>query len=283
MANEAEVQRYYAKTESRYGYRSVLRGVRHFGFYDPPERSLSMRQAQAEMERLIGHSLQLPAGSVVLDAGCGEGAVAHRLASEFGYHVVGIDIVEESIVRARSRPVPARGSTRFELRSFFDVSGLNTRFDGIYTIETLVHADEPDRVLSGFRKQLRPGGRLALFEYSMAAKELLPKPALKAFGLINSVAAMPAWWDFQVGSWEKRLRGLGYEQVLVRDLTDNMLPMVRRLRRLAFLPYFVARVAKKQHKLINAMSAVELYRYRRYWQYNAVTAVNPLVPSAQNW
>ncbi|KAK0741968.1 hypothetical protein B0T21DRAFT_408824 [Apiosordaria backusii] len=37
--------------------------------------------------------------------------------------------------------------------------------DGMYTMETFVHATEPEAVLAGFYGVLRPGGRIALFEY----------------------------------------------------------------------------------------------------------------------
>ena len=38
-------------------------------------------------------------------------------------------------------------------------------FDGIYTMETLVHSTDPLEVLKEFLRILKPGGRIALNEY----------------------------------------------------------------------------------------------------------------------
>ncbi|KAB8074182.1 hypothetical protein BDV29DRAFT_174117 [Aspergillus leporis] len=37
--------------------------------------------------------------------------------------------------------------------------------DGVYTIETVVHATDLDLVLSEFHRSLKPGGRTAFYEY----------------------------------------------------------------------------------------------------------------------
>lgn len=56
-----------------------------------------MEAAQIEMERLLGNTLNLPEGSLVLDAGCGYGPVARTLNEEFGYRVVGADLIHERL------------------------------------------------------------------------------------------------------------------------------------------------------------------------------------------
>jgi len=100
---------------------------------------------------LIG-TLDLEKGSKVLDAGCGAGYVAIHLAT-VGYRVHGIDLVDHHIVKAR-RNVETRGlegkitvtnSDYHHLDAFADDS-----FDGAYTMETFVHATEPEIAAAEF-------------------------------------------------------------------------------------------------------------------------------------
>jgi SAM-dependent methyltransferase len=100
---ERRVRRYFLKPESRILYRLFLRGTKHFGYYPPGSRRLSMASAMRMMEDKLGTTLKLPPGSRVLDAGCGEGDVAIRMATRFGLHVDGVDLLEFSLDKARKK------------------------------------------------------------------------------------------------------------------------------------------------------------------------------------
>jgi hypothetical protein len=80
---------YYHKPESRLSYRLLLGGTKHYGFYPAGSRRLSMARAMRLMEDKLGVTLDLPPGSRVLDAGCGQGDVAVRLATRFDLEVDG--------------------------------------------------------------------------------------------------------------------------------------------------------------------------------------------------
>ena len=74
------LRRCYHRTESRWGYRLLLGGTKHFGYYDRPGFACGLTRAMRRMEDRLGTALDLPAGSSVLDAGCGMGSVALRLS-----------------------------------------------------------------------------------------------------------------------------------------------------------------------------------------------------------
>ncbi|MBN1154254.1 class I SAM-dependent methyltransferase [candidate division KSB1 bacterium] len=58
-------------------------------------------------------SLELPADQTrILDLGCGKGAVSVRIASQFGYNVVGIDAMEPFLVVAREKAADYKVSHR---------------------------------------------------------------------------------------------------------------------------------------------------------------------------
>ena len=92
------LQNYYEGFESRIGYRLVLGGTRHFGYYKPGTYwPFSIGKALRTMEDKLIDILGLKEGSKVLDAGCGVGHVAIHLAQN-GFYVQGIDFVEPTLV-----------------------------------------------------------------------------------------------------------------------------------------------------------------------------------------
>ena len=72
---QQQVIAYYRRLESRLGYTLLLGGTKHFGWYPPGSERLPMRAALTLMEDRLGRALDLPRAALVLDAGCGRGAV----------------------------------------------------------------------------------------------------------------------------------------------------------------------------------------------------------------
>jgi sterol 24-C-methyltransferase len=145
-------------------------------------------------------------------------------------------------------------------------------------METLVHALDSRAVLAQFHRVLRPGGRLVLFEYSLAPRRLLTARQRQAFDAIIDGAAMHSLPTFVHGCFPALLQAAGFEQVAVQDVTERMLPMLRRLARRFWLPYQLSRALGMRHQVVNAMSAVESWRHRAVWRYNIVTAAKPRAP-----
>ena len=273
--NVTEVIRYYNKMESRLGYEVFLHGTKHFGLYRPGDSAWNWAAALRRMEDRLAQELALPRGSLVLDAGCGVGDVADHLAGEYGLKVTGIDILDFNIKLAKQRAVrrDLQGMVSFQNMSYADLRFADQSFDGVYTVETLVHAADADAVLEAFHRVLRSDGRLVMLEYSHTSESSLPKRASDAFRKVNEVAAMPSFQRFEHGLLEQLIQKAGFSSVTVQDITRQMLPMVKCFDLLARLPYAVARALHQEEKLINGMSAVEFWRYRDYFRYNIYTAI----------
>src|SRR5216684_3063976 len=101
MEPQKKVIRYYSKKESRWGYSLLLKGIRHFGYYPEGRENISMRDAQVLMIEKLAEKLNLRRGSLLLDAGCGEGFVAMYLATKYGFMVQGVDLLDFSIEKAK--------------------------------------------------------------------------------------------------------------------------------------------------------------------------------------
>ncbi|HEV2344808.1 MAG TPA: methyltransferase domain-containing protein [Actinocrinis sp.] len=272
-----EIWRYYDRTESRIGYSVLLGGTKHFGWYEKGQSKWRFSPAMRRMENVLGEKLDLPAGSEVLDAGCGVGDVARAMASRFGLRVTGIDILDFNLAEAiaRSDKLGLRERTRFQWGDYHDLEFADESFDGVYTMETFVHSAEPEKALSEFFRVLRPGGRLVMFEYSRTPEDQLSPEANRAFEQVCELGAMPAWHELNHGDLEVLLAKTGFTVETVADVTEKMLPMLHAFAIIGRAPYFALRKLGHVEKAVNAMSGVETYRYREAWRYNIYTAVKP--------
>lgn len=84
----------------------------------------------------------LPAGSTVLDIGCGTGRVARLLANRAG-HITGIDYDAKSIETAQQRCPP---NVRFEVGDARELP--DDSYDAVLLTHVLEHLDDPVAVLS---------------------------------------------------------------------------------------------------------------------------------------
>lgn len=273
-----EVRSYYGKRESRWGYRVLLGGNRHFGYYEPGQH-ISMKAAQRQMELFLGRHLDLPAESDVLDAGCGEGHVAITLAQHFGFRVQGIDLLPDSIHRAVNNTHNAGldEQVTFHVGDYSHIDAPDGSFDGVYTMETLVHAPDYKAALAEFFRILKPGGHLVLIEYSIPNLDQMPDGTEKKrqFYLINRRAAMHSLPYFVHGSFPQILADAGFIGMKSINIVDNIVPMLRRFYQLAIVPFTVLRWLHREDRFVNGRSSVYGYKYRSDFGYNIVTAVKP--------
>jgi sterol 24-C-methyltransferase len=268
------VTKYYSKKESRIGYSLLLKGTKHFGYYSKGDKPWAFDAAMRRMEEKLAETLDLPRGSIVLDAGCGVGDVATYLAAKHGLQVTGIDILDFNLAEAKRR-AEAKGLSNlvdFRRMSYSELDLPDNSFDAVYTMETLVHAVDAERVLKEFYRILRPGGKLALFEYSRDPDSLMPSKVAQTLHSINARAAMPSFDRFEHGVLERFLKKVGFSNIEVTDISTHMWPMLQAFMLLAVIPYSAFRLMGRLDKYVNVESAVESWRYHQHWRYNIYSA-----------
>lgn len=280
LEDNPQLQSYYHSLESRIRYRLLLRGTRHFGYYEHDTWwPFPLSRALRAMEDKLAALLDLKQGAYVLDAGCGVGHVAIHLVTKHGYKVQGIDIVDHHIVKSRQNiarhglsedQLAVRKMDYHHLDSFADGA-----FDGVYTMETFVHATDPQAVLRNFFRVLRPGGRLALFEYDHELAHNPEEALALSMKKINKIAAMPTNSVSQPGVFRQMLEDAGFTDLIVRDYSSNIQPMTRFFYLLAYVPFIIVTFFGLERFFINTVAGVESYRGRHHWRYVAISASKP--------
>lgn len=276
-----KVIEYFNTKESRWGYTLLLKGTKHFGYYPKGRERISMLKAQELMEDKLVERLNLPTNSIVLDAGSGEGNVAINLAIKYGLRIYGVDLLDFAVNKAisKSRKLNLQNKVKFKLGDYTKLDFPADTFDGVYTMETLVHVPDYRKALKEFYRVLKPNGKLVLFEYSMSSREKLTPKELEIvdiMDMINEESGMHSLPHFIHDKFPEILKNAGFDNVKVDNITSYIMPMLKIFYLLAYIPYTFIKFFGLQKKFINATSAVEGYKNIRkgdFWRYNIISAV----------
>lgn len=219
------------------------------------------------MEEKLYQRLNLSEGSKVFDAGAGSGVVASYMAEKHGLHVTGIDVTKVHVKDAQ-KVIQSRGlqeQVSVQMGDYHDLSSFDdATFDGVYTMETFVHADDPIKVLSNFARVLKPDGVLVMHEAEFQWDSELLQEVLRLSHCENTL---------KEGSYEEMLAQTGFKDVSVEDLSDNVLPLWRFFGWLGAVPYDILRLFGLHTRFTNMMAGVEAYRHWGQGRYISVRAV----------
>jgi ubiquinone/menaquinone biosynthesis C-methylase UbiE len=272
--SQKQIVNYYHTVESKLGYKIILGGTKHFGYYPRNKEHISMALAMQNMTDKLGKTLKLSPGSIVLDAGSGEGTTAIRIANQFNLRVEGVELLDFNVRKANKRLAQANllDKVHFTKRNYMHLHYPDNYFDGVYTIETLVHASDYKKALKEFNRVLKPKGKLVLFEYTLPRNEDMDKREKWAFETIIEGSAMHSYPYFTHGSFTGILTDAGFVDVRIEEITKRILPMLHKFSQIALLPYQIIKLFGRQKKYVNTTSGVELYRYRNDFRYNVISA-----------
>jgi ubiquinone/menaquinone biosynthesis C-methylase UbiE len=133
--------------------------------YNARESARLMDQAATLSEILHGDTIY-PAGSRVLEAGCGVGAQTIILAGNNPeVKFTSVDLSEESLLAARKR-VASAGFTnvKFHRADIFHLPYGDGDFDHVFVCFVLEHLPKPEDALRCLQRVLKPGGTLTVIE-----------------------------------------------------------------------------------------------------------------------
>lgn len=133
--------------------------------YDPRESRRLQDQASTLVE-LLHSDTSYPAGSRVLEAGCGVGAQTITLAKNSPRaSITSVDVSESSVAEARRR-VATAGLTNVKVlqADIFDLPFEPGSFDHIFVCFVLEHLPRPVEALRVLKDFIRPGGTITVIE-----------------------------------------------------------------------------------------------------------------------
>jgi SAM-dependent methyltransferase len=132
-------------------------------------------------------------GTRVLDVATGPGWLAARAARR-GASVVGVDIAEAMLARARS----AHPELEFRRADAHALPFADAAFEAVVANFAIMHLSRPERAIAECARVLRPGGRLALTAWARPAEHRLVGVFLDAMAQARAVppADLPPGPDF---------------------------------------------------------------------------------------
>ncbi len=133
--------------------------------YDRRENIRLQDQASTLVE-LLHSDTSYPAGSRVLEAGCGVGAQTITLAKNSPYaRITSVDISESSVIEAEKKAAAAGvANVQFKQADIFNLPFNQESFDHVFVCFVLEHLAQPIEALRILKKQLKIGGTITVIE-----------------------------------------------------------------------------------------------------------------------
>lgn len=197
-------------------------GFINYGYWpDTIDTSGELTQAertrsQAELYRQVVARLDGARDGRLLEIGCGKGAGASLVASEyFPAFVVGLDLSAQQLARAAAaKPPPPLKLVRASALSL--PVGTST-LDGVYCVEAAQHVDDHRRLAVEAHRVLRAGGRFVLAGFFAPGGEPEPRLAELLETVGNGIDVVAP-----VGGFAEHLAEAGFGDIVTESIGERV-------------------------------------------------------------
>ncbi|MEO1134725.1 MAG: methyltransferase domain-containing protein [Cyanobacteria bacterium J06639_1] len=148
----------------------------HLGHYGSPPRTKDFIEAKHDFVREMaewGGLDRLPAGTTLLDVGCGIGGSSRILARDYGFSVTGITISPQQVKRA-TELTPDELDATFQVDDAMALSFPDASFDVVWSVEAGPHMPDKDVFARELLRVLKPGGVLVVADWNQRDDRQVP-------------------------------------------------------------------------------------------------------------
>ena len=183
------------------------------------EESIDDAHSDSDTSEIL-QLLDLAKGSRILDAPCGHGRIARRLAAA-GMEVTGVDLTPAYIQQARADPLLAPGTVEYVVGDVRHPP-VDGPFDAVVCwLNSFGYYDDPDchSVLREFHRVLRPGGIVAIdtLHHDGGVRHYVPAP--DAVTVRRGDDTMIEQWTFDPVSGRMNIERTSHRAGAVRHAT----------------------------------------------------------------
>jgi len=205
-------------------YRDIWGENVHIGTFAREDDSLQDAMARSNINMAEGAGLS--ARDLVLDVGCGYGALARFLSEKYGCRVLATNISDKEIAWGQELTEKAglADKVSFEWADFHDLPYTEGSFDVYWSQEAFLHAADKRKVLREAHRVLRDGGRLVFTD--LLVRHGTPQADRER---IYARVKSPDMWD--AGDYAAALKEVGFSIDRQEDWSENVAPTYAWVRR----------------------------------------------------
>lgn len=200
----------------------------HLGHYGSPPRQKDFIEAKIDFVREMarwGELDKLPAGTTLLDVGCGIGGSSRILARDYGFAVTGVTISPQQVKRAQEL-TPEGVDATFLVDDAMALSFPDESFDVVWSVEAGPHMPDKAVFAKELMRVLKPGGILVVADWNQRDDRQKPlnfweKPVMRQ---LLDQWAHPAFSSIEGFSELLGETGLVEGEVITADWTQETLP-----------------------------------------------------------
>jgi ArsR family transcriptional regulator len=133
-------------------------------FLTSQQTKLGLGNFYSQKDLLMAFSMLIPAGSRVLDGGCGEGELLWYLSHNREIQIFGIDIYQHHLQKVLSGDIPTDNLT-LQKSDITETPFENNFFDIVFTNMVLHHIPDPRDAFGEINRILKPGGKWIVIDF----------------------------------------------------------------------------------------------------------------------